>query len=610
MTSGLPARLLVLGAVALLGIAPARGSAVTNTHQIEGYANRVSVGAQETITFYVHVPGGTVASPRPYSVEYRRFGPSNGTASAPTLVSSASLTNGVARSYPADAGTSGAGWETPPSPGVTSRFSLVVPNTWQSGIYVARLTDTQAAAPRPTFDITFVVRAGPTGSQPIALIASTNTWQAYNFWPGGANSRSFYFADCSPLFTVNPVNSVSSLRPNPYAQIVSANQVCPGDATGLPFFRTGHLAMGEVAIARWLELARPLIGNRGYSVLSDSDLGTNASILSGFQTVVLSTHSEYWTRQMYDSIKQFLDRGGNLVVLSGNTAYSWVRYQGSTMVRGDGLGNTSVGVANQSQLTGLTYSETIKSTCEAFSVTQPTHPLMAGTLTVLQTLIGTVGTKNPAEGCAGQEAAGWETDRRALKDNVLSSDHIHWLDRDSVGFFRGYQLLATGGPVPDGAEMVAAERASAGRVFNAGSIVFGQSLLQDWYEPAGSRRLTQLLVNVLNRFGQPSWSDFSSDGKPDLLVRQTATGNMWLYTGTGNGTFNLGGNNLGGNWNIYNQFVSPGDFNSDGKPDLLVRETATGNMWLYTGTGNGTFNLGGNNLGGNWSTYNAFAGVW
>ena len=79
-------------------------------------------------------------------------------------------------------------------------------------------------------------------------------------------------------------------------------------------------------------------------------------------------------------------------------------------------------------------------------------------------------------------------------------------------------------------------------------------------------------------------NDFNSDGKPDILWRNTATGeNAYWYM---NGTTIIGSASIltlpDQNWTI----VGTGDFNSDGKPDILWRNTATGEnaYWYMNGT--------------------------
>ncbi|SDY66416.1 Glucose/arabinose dehydrogenase, beta-propeller fold [Micromonospora pattaloongensis] len=79
--------------------------------------------------------------------------------------------------------------------------------------------------------------------------------------------------------------------------------------------------------------------------------------------------------------------------------------------------------------------------------------------------------------------------------------------------------------------------------------------------------------------------DFSGDGRPDVLSRQSSSGALYLYTG--NGTAVTGPVQLGTGWNSMDAIVRPGDFDRDGHGDVLARETATGAAWLYPGTGSG-----------------------
>ncbi|MET7288132.1 VCBS repeat-containing protein, partial [Streptomyces sp. NPDC005573] len=80
--------------------------------------------------------------------------------------------------------------------------------------------------------------------------------------------------------------------------------------------------------------------------------------------------------------------------------------------------------------------------------------------------------------------------------------------------------------------------------------------------------------------------DFNGDGKDDLVGTETSTGKLWLYKGTGSGLSARTEIGTGG-WNgMSNVFV--GDFNGDGKDDLGASEDSTGKLWLYKGTGTGT----------------------
>ena len=82
--------------------------------------------------------------------------------------------------------------------------------------------------------------------------------------------------------------------------------------------------------------------------------------------------------------------------------------------------------------------------------------------------------------------------------------------------------------------------------------------------------------------------DWSGDGRPDLLARNPANGDLWLYPGNGTGGF-LSARVVGTGWNGFDSIISPSDWNGDGTVDLLARRTSDGGLFFYSGDGKGGF---------------------
>ena len=77
-----------------------------------------------------------------------------------------------------------------------------------------------------------------------------------------------------------------------------------------------HVSRADRFTQRWLEES----GYR-YNALSDLDLHRDSHALDGAKVLFIVGHSEYWTREAMQRVREFLDRGGNVVCLSGNTMY-------------------------------------------------------------------------------------------------------------------------------------------------------------------------------------------------------------------------------------------------------------------------------------------------
>src|SRR5204863_9453544 len=75
-----------------------------------------------------------------------------------------------------------------------------------------------------------------------------------------------------------------------------------------------HLAPAEWRLLAWLERER-----LDYDYYAETQLHFGQLDLDAYRVLVLSTHPEYWSRQMYDRVKQWVfERGGRLVYLGGN----------------------------------------------------------------------------------------------------------------------------------------------------------------------------------------------------------------------------------------------------------------------------------------------------
>ncbi|MEV6550941.1 FG-GAP-like repeat-containing protein [Streptomyces sp. NPDC051597] len=105
------------------------------------------------------------------------------------------------------------------------------------------------------------------------------------------------------------------------------------------------------------------------------------------------------------------------------------------------------------------------------------------------------------------------------------------------------------------------------------------------------------------RYSQTTAADFNRDGTADLIARD-GQGALYLWPGNqdidapghGDGTFG-GPRQLTGGWSFTE--TTAADFTADGKPDLIAKDTAN-NLHLWTDPGDGTFG-GPRQLTGGWS---------
>ncbi|WP_406401160.1 FG-GAP-like repeat-containing protein [Streptomyces sp. NBC_00879] len=134
------------------------------------------------------------------------------------------------------------------------------------------------------------------------------------------------------------------------------------------------------------------------------------------------------------------------------------------------------------------------------------------------------------------------------------------------------------------------------------------------YKPSCGKALTPTtsytsLGTVWNQFNVlTSPGDVTGDGRPDLVARQAATGDIYLYADNGAGGLKSRGR-IGTKWVAYRAVFGAGDLNGDGIGDLLAVDKANA-LWRYDGTAAGTVKPRVAMFGANWGVgRNAFVGV-
>jgi len=263
--------------------------------QIKGYASAVSINKGESITFFVSVnPAQT------FTINVYRLGWYGGAGGR--LMQHVDALQGTQQATcPTDPtlGTIVCSWD--PS------FTLAVPGTWTSGIFVAVLTN----AARFQNYIVFVVR-DDSRTADLLYQLGVNTLQAYNNWPNDNNTG-------KSLYSYNSFGA-TTITGTTRAAKVSFDRPYRDDGSGGLFY----WQLWDVYMIQWLE-------KNGYDVAYSTDLDThlNGSRLLGFKGFMSAGHDEYWSKAMYDNVQAARDNGVNLAFFGANAVYWQARYEPS-----------------------------------------------------------------------------------------------------------------------------------------------------------------------------------------------------------------------------------------------------------------------------------------
>jgi hypothetical protein len=343
------------------------------------------------------------------------------------------------------------------------------------------------------FAFPWIVAPATPGAR-IAVLASNITWNAYNSFGGRSN---YIHPDrLPPTPTVNArlelkrytdpnhVNydtrdyaPLSFDRPEPINHIPEEVQV----TDPIEGRAACHVAPAEWRLLGWLERE-----GFAYDYYAETQLHFGELDLDAYSVLILSTHPEYWSRQMYDAVKAWVfQRGGRLIYLGGNGLNADVEFldEQTCIIRNDderrlrdpgGRYESRFHLRHESEanLLGVVYDDRGIMTAAPYRVADAGHWVFAGT--------GLQNGDTFGEACLHQRvpggASGHETDKRSAS----SPPNTH--------------LLARGlNPNDGGGEMVIHEPGGGGAVFSVGSICWPSSLLVD-------DAVSAITANVLRRF--------------------------------------------------------------------------------------------------------------
>lgn len=264
-------------------------------HDMEGFANKTSVAAGDTVTFYIHTP-----TPVGFTADVYRMGWYQGLGARyvnETVHVSSSDCSNLTTDYcntksiipTPNANNDGlveANWK--PS------FSFTIPSSWVSGVYLVKLTADSAG--KQSY-VRFVVK-NPSYASPLVFIFEDNTDEAYNLY-GGAS----LYADQTKTLSYGRALKVSFNRPF------------------VDNYGFGKSMSWDYPLIRWVE-------ENGYDItyVSDTDVDSNPSLLLQHTGILVGGHAEYWSHTARGAVDNAVANGVNVAVFGANSFYWQIRY--------------------------------------------------------------------------------------------------------------------------------------------------------------------------------------------------------------------------------------------------------------------------------------------
>jgi len=228
------------------------------------------------------------------------------------------------------------------------------------------------------------------------------------------------------------------------------------------------MAPAEWRLLGWLERE-----GFDYDLFSETELHFDRLALDNYKVLILNTHPEYWSKQMYFRVKEWVfQRGGKLMYLGGCGMYAEVDFPDERTMLCRIEGRSDCRQESEASLLGISYSHSGYQSGAPYRVIEDSHWVFNGTGLKKGDLFG---HRSLSERCPGG-ASGHELD----KISPHSADNLCHLAKGN-------------NPNGSGADMVVFETPSGGSVFSVGSLCWPLSVIVD----DGTSAVT---ANVLRRF--------------------------------------------------------------------------------------------------------------
>ena len=414
---------------------------IINDHAVEGYSDKYSYAPGEIVKIFAHTKFARL------TVSFNKM------AQIDTILKVIPRVCAQQQNYTNCSFMYGCNWQ----PSLYFKLS----EDLAQGLYYFKLMSN-----KKTFTIPIVIYSTK-AQHKLLVIASTNTWTAYNEW-GGASFYKFLNANSCEL---KITTLVSTQRPN---NINPINK-----------YPEAHLVSSERLFLNWLDAHQ-----YGYDIISDEEFDADSSILNHYKVVVLNSHSEYWTSEMYNHLEAFVNRGGSVLSMGANqvcwkvvktaTQLECMKFGDSHTLNADLGGKWRDLGRAESGILGVEFSKEGLGTYAPYQIVQSDHWVFRGTGLMNGDTVGVTSLT----GRLGIGASGHETDKRtALSpvNTIVLAKGWNASKRDTTDYGSG------------GAEMSIYEHPAGGAVFSVGSISFNGALMQD-------KKLSLVTKNVLDNF--------------------------------------------------------------------------------------------------------------